>query len=260
MFYWIYDYSSEQMALLISLSFVVIYWIGCIFIRPLLRFFARTHGSNDIVGYILSCFGVFYGLLIGLIAVAAYQNYGQVEAAVQKEAVALTALYYDVSAYPEPYRGNLRRILREYTRFVIKYAWPEQQKGIIPTGGITRANAFQERLLEFQPQTKAEEIIHAEAIHQFNVFLEHRTMRLQSVSTGIPAVMWYVVIIGAIVNLSMIWLFDMRFLTHLVLGGLLAFFLGTMIFLIAAMDNPFRGEVSISPEAFEKLALIMSDD
>ncbi|HMO35763.1 MAG TPA: DUF4239 domain-containing protein [Gemmatales bacterium] len=195
MFYWIYDYNSEQMALIISATFVLAYWFGCIFIRPFLRFFARTHGSNDIVGNILSCFGVFYGLLLGLIAVAADQNYGQVEVAVQKEAVALSALYYDVSSYPEPYRFNLRRILREYPRYVIKYAWPEQQKGIIPTGGIVRMNAFQQRLLEFQPQTKAEEIIHAEAIHQFNVFLEHRTLRLQSVTTGIPAVMWYVVII-----------------------------------------------------------------
>ncbi|HMO35764.1 MAG TPA: hypothetical protein PKA06_06965 [Gemmatales bacterium] len=58
----------------------------------------------------------------------------------------------------------------------------------------------------------------------------------------------------------MIWLFDMRFLTHIILGGLLAFFLGTMIFLIAAMDNPFRGEVSITPEPFEKVALLMLDD
>ncbi len=39
---------------------------------------------------------------------------------------------------------------------------------------------------------------------------------------------------------------QMRFLTQLVLGGLLVFFLGTVIFLIAAMDNPFRAEVFVS--------------
>lgn len=260
MFYWIYDLSTEWMAILIAGSFVIFYWLGCIFIRPLLRTIARTRGANDLVGYILSCFGVFYGLLLGLIAVAAYQNYSQVEAAVQREAVALTALFYDVSSYPEPHRHNLRRILREYNRFVIKYAWPQQRKGIVPTGGVTRMNAFLEQLLAFQPETKAQEIIHAEAIHQFNVFLEHRTMRLQTVSTGIPSVMWYVVIVGAIINLIMVWLFDMRLITELILGGFLAFFLGTMIFLIAAMDNPFRGQVSISPEPFEKAAIVMMEE
>ena len=70
-------------------------------------------------------------------------------------------------------------------------------------------------------------------------------------TTGIPSVMWYVVIVGALINLAMVWLFEMRFLAHLFLGGLLAFYVGTIIFLIAAMDNHYRGEVSVSPEPFE---------
>jgi hypothetical protein len=66
-------------------------------------------------------------------------------------------------------------------------------------------------------------------------------------------VMWYVLLVGAFVNIAMVWLFDMKLITHLLLGGLLASYLGTMIFLIAAMDNPFRGEISVDPEAFESL-------
>ena len=65
--------------------------------------------------------------------------------------------------------------------------------------------------------------------------------------------MWYVVLIGAVLNIMLVWLFDIDFLSHLALGGVLAFFLGTVILLIASMDNPFRGEVSIQPEAFETL-------
>jgi hypothetical protein len=65
--------------------------------------------------------------------------------------------------------------------------------------------------------------------------------------------MWYVVILGAFINIAMVWLFDMKFITHLLLGGLLSAYLGTMIFLIAAMDHPFRGEVSVTPEPFEAL-------
>jgi hypothetical protein len=72
--------------------------------------------------------------------------------------------------------------------------------------------------------------------------------------------MWYVVLIGAVINIAMVWLFDMKLITHLFLGGLLSFFLGTMIFLIAAMDNPFRGEVSISPAAFEAVYKIMMEE
>jgi hypothetical protein len=48
-----------------------------------------------------------------------------------------------------------------------------------------------------------------------------------------------------------IWLFDFRRSAHLLLGGIISFFLATMISLIALMDNPFRGEVGVSPEAFQ---------
>jgi hypothetical protein len=54
-----------------------------------------------------------------------------------------------------------------------------------------------------------------------------------------------------LMNLVLIWLFDLRLGLHLLLGGSLSFFLAMMISLIVLMDHPFRGEVSISPQAFE---------
>lgn len=260
-FYWVYDLRSETFAILMAAAFIAFYWLGCILLRPLLRQFVRmTPASNDVVGYVLSCFCVFYGLLLGLIAVTAYQNAADTEKNVVHEAASLAALYQDVSGYREPSGQNLRWLLRDYTRYVIKYAWPLQRKGITPTEGSIRVNAFEEELLRFQPQTPAEEILHAEALRQFNQFVEHRRMRLYSVNAGIPPVMWYVVFVGAIVNLALVWMFEMKFITHLLLGGLLAAYLGTMIFLIAAMDNPFRGEVSVAPAAFEVLLEHMIED
>ncbi|MCY2980035.1 MAG: DUF4239 domain-containing protein [Planctomycetota bacterium] len=261
MFYWIYDIPNWQLAAMISGGFVLIYWFGAIFISPILRRLVRsTSGSNDVVGYILSSFGVFYGLLLGLIAIAAHQNYTNVEDAVAREAIALSALNQDSKAYPEPLGQNLRWVLRDYCRYVIKYAWPLQQKGIIPEGGRVRVTAFHEKLLSFEPQTSREEIIHAETLRQFNNFFECRRMRLQAVTTSIPPVMWYVVIVGAFINLVIVWMFDMRLMTQFTLGGLLSLFLGTMMFLIAAMDNPLRGEVSVSPAAFELVYKVMMDD
>jgi len=253
-FFWVYDLPIETFAILMIAVFVGFYWAGLIFLRPILRQFVKnTRGANDIVGYVLSCFCVFYGLLLGLIAVTAYQNASETGANVTHEAAALSALFEDVSRYPDPYGQNLRWILRDYTRYTIKYAWPLQRRGIVPVDGTIRVQAFQEKLLDFQPVTPAQEILHAESLRQFNTFLEHRRMRLFSVNTAIPPVMWYVVILGAFINIAMVWLFDMKFITHLLLGGLLSAYLGTMIFLIAAMDHPFRGEVAVTAEPFEAL-------
>lgn len=254
MFYWIYDVPSTTLALMITGAFVGFSWVGAVLIRPILRAFLRKRADiNDLIGYMLSCFGVFYGLLLGLLAVAAYQNFSNVETIVSKEASTLSALSRDVSAYPEPDRTNLIWLLRDYTRYVVHYAWPSQQKGLVPQEGNTRMIAFHEQLIRFEPQSASQEILHAEALRQFNNYLEARRMRLFSVTTSIPGVMWAVVLIGALMNIALIWMFDMKLTNHLFLGGILSAFMGLMIFLIASLDNPFRGELSISPAPFEDI-------
>ena len=214
--YWLYDVPPFRLSLLFVTVFVAFYWVGSIVVRPILRQFVKyTPGSNDIVGYVLSCFCVFYGLLLGLIAVTAYQNVAEAGANVTREASALSALYEDVSRYPQPYSQNLRWLLRDYTRYVIKYAWPLQQRGIVPEEGTIRIHAFHDQLLDFEPTTPSQEIIHAEALRELNELLAARQMRLFSVKASLPGSMWFVMVVGAILNIAICWLFDMRFLTQL---------------------------------------------
>jgi hypothetical protein len=63
--------------------------------------------------------------------------------------------------------------------------------------------------------------------------------------------MWYTVAIGALISILLLLLFDLRLGIHLLLGGILSFFLATLISLIVLMDHPFRGEVGVSPGAFQ---------
>ena len=54
-------------------------------------------------------------------------------------------------------------------------------------------------------------------------------------------------------NIVLIWMQDMEIHVHLILGAILASILATVIFLIAELDNPFRGEVSIGPDSIERV-------
>ena len=250
----LYALPLNVIIVLTAAIFVGYCWFGCIFLRPFLRIFVKGRGnSNDVVGHVLSCFGVFYGLLLGLIAVASFQNLSKVEDNVAREVASLDALYQVVGTYPAPHGQNLQWLLREYCRFVFKYGWEQYASGEIPEGERTRIEAFHERLLAFNPETETQKIVHAETIRQFNVFLENHRVRENAITTGIPSVMWYVVLVGAVLNIALIWLFDMKFITQLFLGGILSFFLGLMIMLIGVMDRPFQGDVSVSSQPFEIL-------
>ena len=214
------------------------------------------------VGFAFSSFSVLYGLLVGLLAVAAYQNFAGVSDIVTKEASSLAALYREFEAYPQPIKGRLQNDLRNYTRFVIDRAWPEQRRGIIPTEGTHRMTQIIDDLMSFEPSKKSEEIAHAETYRQLNAYTELRRSRLANVTTGIPGVFWWVVALGALITILLLAMLDMEIHVHLILTGLVSLFLGLVIFLIAAMDNPFRGEVSVGPDPLEAVyqSLMKPDD
>ena len=251
MFYWIYDYPTLNIGALFAVVFIAATWLSILFIR---RFFHpwihSERRANDMVGFALSSFSVLYGLLVGLLAVAAYQNFSSVNDIVNKEASSLGALFRDLRGYPQPSKGALRDDLRDYARNVIDRSWPLQQQGIVPTEESHLMTKFIDDLLSFEPSRKSEEILQAEVLRQLNSLVELRRSRLASVTTGIPAVFWWVVAIGAIISLVLLAMLDMEIHVHLILGALVSLFLGLVIFLIAAMDNPFRGAVSVGPDAF----------
>ena len=62
------------------------------------------------------------------------------------------------------------------------------------------------------------------------------------------------VLIGAVINGILTYLFWVENLwLHAALVALLAVFIALLVFLTAAMDNPFRGEFSVSSEAFQTI-------
>ena len=113
-------------------------------------------------------------------------------------------------------------------------------------------NAFQERLMSFEPQTKSQEIVHEESVRQFNYFIEARRQRIYSAEHKLPGPMWWVVGFGAVLGLALTLLLDVRrFSAHFFLAGSLALTTGLVVFLLAALDQPLRGGMRVTPEAFE---------
>jgi len=208
--------------------------------------------DSEFVGAMVQSVMVFYGLVLALIAVNVWQSYNDVSKTVSLEATSFAALYRDVSGYPEPTRSRLQDELRGYVDQVIHGAWPLMRQGKVPTQGVEWMTKFQAVLTGFEPATEGQKLIHAETLAAYNRATLARRLRVDAVNTGLPGVMWAVIVIGALISISSSFFFrvdDARL--HGLLVVLLTALIGLVILLTLALDHPFRGDLGLSPEPYQ---------
>ncbi len=248
MYEFLKGFSATEMALMFCAGFVVLTIVGIFACRPYSR--RWIHGrrnANDMIGFSLQSFAALYGILLGLLAVEAYQDFSVAKDTVSKQALTIATLYHDIDGFPEPLHRTLREDVRRYISEALETHWPKDPYAPPPDGPSPVLHDMLKRLLAFQPTSKSEEMVYGEAFRAVNSLIEQRRLLLSSDQNGIPAALWSVVGLGAFLYMLLMCLFDMETHVHLVLGSLTALFLGAVVFLIAALDNPFRGGVTVDP-------------
>jgi hypothetical protein len=219
------------------------------FVLPHLRV---KEADSEFSGAVVQSIMVFYGLALALIAVNVWQTYNDVSRTVSLEAITFATLYRDASAYPEPIRGHLQQEIRGYVDQIIHGAWPLMRKGEIPTEGIEWMNRVEATLISFEPATDGQRILHAETLAAFNRANQARRMRVDAIHTGLPGVMWVVIVVGAVISISACFFFrveDARL--HGILIVLLSTLIGLVITMTVAMNHPFRGDLGLSAEPYQ---------
>lgn len=255
---WLYDLPTWLFGLLAVGGGTLLALLGLALVYRWRTWYQRRRGRDplrigtDTIGWFFGGVLTLYGITLGLVTVATWGNYTSVSDIASAEAAAITALYRDTDGYPEPERTALREQLREYTESVVRLAWPAQRRGLVSVEGDVRITALQHTLVDFDPQTTGEQVLHAEALRQFNTLVEHRRRRAESVSASIPSVLWAVVLWGAVIVVALSYSFPVRaYVEHAWLTGVVAAIMALSIFVIAALDHPYRGEVSIAPDAYQ---------
>jgi Protein of unknown function (DUF4239) len=256
--YWVYDLPNWLFGLLTVSTFVLLTIVGFEVTHRLGKSYFSQHERaperNSMVGQFFGASVGLYGITLGLISVGAWQTYSDTDSKAGAEAASVAALYRDVGAYPEPARSALKTSVKEYCQSVIRDAWPLQRKGIIPSVDTKKLDVVEEQLHRFEPQTPGQVATHQEALGQFNKLIELRRRRLQTVTSGLPGAVWGVVVLGALISMSLTWLFLVEHRKmHRLLVSLHAALIGLLVFLMAAMDNPYRGEFSVGTDAFQQV-------
>lgn len=253
--YWIYDIPTWQLGTGIVLLSIMVSVLGLMLTRrAIYNRFRISEGTNETINGMFAGAGVIYGLLVGLVAVAAWDNYQGVDTIASMESAAIAGLYRDVSALSQPAKGELQHHLKNYLAYVIKVAWPGHKRGEAPNAGTKFLSKFHAALATYHPRNIEQTTLQAEALTAFNKLIETRRSRLAAINTGIPPVFWITMIAGTLVTIFISYFFHVSSRQlHLLLVAIFGGFVGCVLFLVAAVDNPFRGQVSISSEAYEQL-------
>jgi hypothetical protein len=195
---------------------------------------------------------VLYGLVAALTAVSVWTKHSQVSDTVSAEATAIASLWRDLGGYPQKERDAMHEALRGYTDYIIRDAWPLQRQGRVPSAGVEWADRLQAQLFSFQPRSDSQKILHAQALSAYHRMIEARRQRLDAVSTGLPGVMWFVLLPGAMGCLALCLFFrieDARF--QAILLTALAGFVAMVLFVIVSLDRPFQGDMAITAGSYQ---------
>lgn len=247
---WLHSLPAVAAALIVCAAFVLPTLVGSFVLQPsVARMFRGERDINTVLGFLLNAFALYFGVLLALLSIAVFENHNKAQDAVDREAAGLIKLYRDVRQYPEPIAKELTGILHKYTDEVINRGWALQAKGEFSRAEIAIMTELHGKLAQFQPGSTSESLLHAETLRALDAFVEARRLRISSGGAAIPHIMWVIVLCGAVLNAFVIWMFDLRRTTHAIIGGTLSLFIGLVIYMIAALDVPFRGPHGIKPEA-----------
>ena len=252
---WIYSVPNWVLFVFCSGATLLFSLAGLLLLRPWVRAHVRdTAEHNDLVSYFLGVSGVIYGILLGLVAAGVWSNFQTLSGQVDNEATITAAIYNDLATYPPAARQLYQQELKAYVQSVIEQDWPAHHRGRVPQASSTVLRTFKNDFFAFMPPDTRLQVVHQQAISQLNDLLLAHRLRLRGDQDNLPDLLWWVLILGAAINVAISWFFVAADMTHQVaLTCLTALLLASLLFLTAAMDNPFRGEFSVDASAFESV-------
>jgi hypothetical protein len=212
----------------------------------------RAH--NELAGFTVAVISVVYAVLLAFIAIATWESYTTAEDVVQSEADYVGALYRDTLGLPAQMGQDVRNDLQLYVNTVVHREWPLQHEGLTADQGWEPLGRLHLAIVRMQPKTIGEGVIQAEMLKTLNDLYRARESRLSAAEGHIPDVIWWIIFLGGALVTAFTYLFgfhDLRM--HMVMTAAVAASMGFVVVLIIALDWPFRGEVSIAPDAFVKV-------
>jgi hypothetical protein len=207
---------------------------------------------NDVAGAIFGIIGTVLAVGLSFMFINVWTQYVMASNTVQQEASAVADLHHLADAFPAPTRAKIQDGIDKYIELVIKQEWP-----LMRTGGHSQAAhdvAYNVLgvITSLRPTTSQEIMVQSHALDAVNAVLDDRRQRLHANDDGIPQILWGALLFVACIVVVFTYYFRVErpFEQHVMVAALASVIVIVML-LIAEFDYPFRGDVGVSPAAFQ---------
>jgi hypothetical protein len=205
---------------------------------------------NDIAGFMFAVVGVVYAVLLAFLAIAVWERFDAAETRVHDEASQLVVVYRRIDAFPAA-RMTIRKDLARYADLVVSDEWPKMNSGSQSAAADRLIEDIAYNVRHLRVTTMTQQDLLTSLIDGLQASMMDRSDRLLLSNRGLNPFLWTTLFLGAAGVLVFSYLFAFKSAgAQAAMTGLLAFSLGLVLYLIAVMDYPYRGDVRIQATPF----------
>jgi hypothetical protein len=236
----------------ILIAFVVTYVVfrTCRIIFP----HEELESNKDATGVFVNMIGVLYGVLLAFIVIAIWEHYDKTKDNVQSEADALGNIYSDAQILPPAVRNIIDSTEKRYATIVVEKEWSMMEKFQECEEAVMAENRLEFLITHLKPENSNEERIYSQIVSYMNNFTAARRSRVSETTAEIPAVFWFILLVGAVLlifYMAFFYISSMKF--QLWLGFGVSALIAILIFVAFDLNFPFTGSSRIGPDAFQTL-------
>ena len=244
---------SIPVGLLMMFATVAVAVGGLIVVQRLVPIATRRQ-HNDVVGFIYAVLGVTYAVLLGLMVVAVWEQWELAKRTADEEASSLAEIFWLADRLPESDGHRVQELARSYATVVVDEEWSLMEKKKSSPRAWALLDDIRAKLQNFDPSTPQEQVIYEQSLERMRDLADARRDRLLEAEQGLPAILWVVLVTGGVIVVGFMYLFGLESTTvHLLMVASLALIIALVIFTVSALNYPFRGDITIRPEAMEQV-------
>ncbi len=218
----------------------------------------RQH--NDLIGWQITVLGTTYAVVVGFMLYAVWTNFELASGNAEGEANCLVNVVRSAQGLEKADRQAIQDLARDYVEVMLNEEWPAMSRVDVSPSSHRCVQKLWAQVTGAEAHSAAEQTSLDHTYAELSKMTEYRRLRQLQVDAGLPAILWAVLTVGAIVTIVSACLFGSADLKlHFVQVAALSLLISLVLAAISDINRPFQGSVHVTPVGFERARAILSE-